>query len=249
MEKLSVVIITFNEERNIRRCLDSIVGVADEIIVIDSLSTDNTKEICMEFKVNFIEQKFLGYINQKNYALSFATNDMVIQLDADEALSDELKESIIKLKQSFRYSGYTMNRLTNYCGKWIHHSGWYPDKKLRLFNRKHGRFGGIDPHDEFILEDNKKLTHISGDLLHYSYYSVDEHYRQAEKFSDIASKAYFEKGIRSNYFKILFSPTFRFLRDYFFLLGFADGITGLKICHIQALTTYKKYVKLKKLQN
>jgi len=248
MEKLSVVIITYNEERNIRRCLESITEVADEIVVVDSLSTDSTKEICEEFNVNFVEQRFLGYIEQKNHALKFASHNFVLSLDADEALSKELKSSILKAKHNFSASGYSMNRLTNYCGKWVRHCGWYPDKKLRLFNHKLGSWGGINPHDEFFFKEKENINHLKGDLLHYSYYSVDEHYHQAERFSDIAAQAYLDKGKKASVFKLLFSPLIRFIRDYIFLLGFVDGSTGIRICYIQALTTYKKYSKLRKLQ-
>jgi len=248
MNKLSVVIITYNEERNIRRCLQSISEIADEIVVVDSLSTDKTKEICEEFHVNFLEQKFLGYIEQKNHALKFASNNYVLSLDADESLSDELKSSILEAKNNYSASGYTMNRLTNYCGKWVHHCGWYPDKKLRLFNHKLGSWGGINPHDEFFFKNKEKVLHLKGDLLHYSYYTVEEHYRQAERFSDIAAKAYLDKGKKPSVLKLVFSPLIRFIKDYVFLLGFLEGSTGLRICYIQALTTYKKYSKLRKLK-
>lgn len=247
MEKLSVVIITYNEERNIRRCLESVIDIADEIVVVDSLSTDATKEICSEFNVVFIEQKFLGYIEQKNHALKFAKYDYVLSLDADEALSPELKNSILSAKSNFNSAGYSMNRLTNYCGKWVHHCGWYPDRKLRLFNHKLGSWGGVNPHDEFFLDGKESTEHLAGNLLHYSYYTVEGHYKQAERFSDIAAKAYFEKGKRGSVLKLWISPIIRFLRDYFILLGFMDGATGLRICYISALTTHKKYHKLLKL--
>lgn len=248
MEKISVVIITYNEERNIRRCLESVITVADEIIVVDSISADNTKEICAEFDVVFKEQKFLGYIEQKNHALKFAKYNFVLSLDADEALSDELKNSILKAKENLMASGYTMNRLTNYCGKWIHHCGWYPDKKLRLFNHKLGSWGGINPHDEFFFNTNENIIHLHGDILHYSYYTVEGHYQQADRFSDIAAEAYFEKGKRSSFINLWFSPIIRFIRDYFFLLGFLDGTAGFRICYISAFTTYRKYKKLINLQ-
>ncbi len=244
MEKLSVVIITYNEERNIRRCLESVDSVADEIVVVDSISTDGTKQICSEFDVVFIEQEFLGYIEQKNDALKFASHDFVLSLDADEALSHELISSILKVKNGFSASGYSMNRLTNYCGTWVHHCGWYPDRKLRLFNRELGNWGGINPHDEFFLNDKKPVIHIKGDILHYSYYTVEEHYKQARRFSDIAAQSYFDKGKKGSIFSLMFSPIIRFIRDYFFYLGFLDGSVGLRICYMSAFTTQMKYSKL-----
>src|SRR6516225_8076489 len=148
MTSVSIVIITFNEEKNIRRCLESVKEIADEIVVVDSLSTDHTKSICKEFGVRFIEQKFLGYIEQKNFALDQAKYDYVLSLDADEAISKELVKSIQEVKQNPESDGYRMNRLTNFCGKWIKHGSWYPDTKLRVFNRKKARWGGINPHDK-----------------------------------------------------------------------------------------------------
>jgi len=132
--QLSVVIITFNEEKNIARCLDSVATIADDIVVVDSFSTDNTKHICEEKNIHFIEHKFDGHIEQKNWAITQAKHQYVLSLDADEALTKELQVEIIKAKNNWQYDGYSFNRLTNYCGVWIKHCGWYPDKKLRLWD-------------------------------------------------------------------------------------------------------------------
>ncbi len=133
MIKISAVIITFNEERHLEKCLNSLVAIADEIVVVDSFSTDKTEAICKKFNVNFIQQKFLGYIEQKNFVISKAKYDYIISLDGDEALSDKLKASILKLKQNWEHDGYYCARLNNYCGQWINHSDWYPNRKLRMF--------------------------------------------------------------------------------------------------------------------
>ena len=247
MDKLSVVIITYNEERNIRRCIESVLKVADEIVVVDSLSTDKTKQICHEYEVQFHEQKFLGYIEQKNFALKFATYDYVLSLDADEALSDELVSSILEVKEDLKYSGYTMNRLTNYCGRWIHHCGWYPDKKLRLFKHKKGSWGGVNPHDEFMFDKSVRTIHLNGDLLHYSYYTLDDHFKQIERFTDIAAGELYGKGKKVSFIKLWLSPVVRFVRDYFFLSGFLDGKSGFRICRLSAYATFLKYKKLKGL--
>ncbi len=247
MVKLSVVIITYNEERNIERCLESVKDVADEIVVVDSISTDNTKAICTKFGVRFIEQPFLGYIEQKNYALTFATFDHVLSLDADEALSPELENSILKAKSDFTATGYTMSRFTNYCGKWIKHCGWYPDTKLRLFDHTKGKWGGINPHDQFFLEAGCTIKHLNGDILHYSYYTRDDHLRQVERFTDIAAQAYYKAGKKPTFIKMWFSPVAKFFRDYFFNLGVLDGKAGFDICVLSAKATYLKYRKLKAL--
>ena len=133
--KLSGVIITFNEQRNIERCLQSLINVVDEIIVVDSFSTDQTKSICKRYNVNFIEQEFLGYIEQKNFALQQTTYNHVVSLDGDEALSKTLQKSILDLKTNWQFEGYYANRFNNFCGQWIKHSDWYPNKKLRVFDK------------------------------------------------------------------------------------------------------------------
>ena len=143
--KVSAVIITYNEERNIKRCLDSIVGVADEIVVVDSYSTDRTEEICKAYHVKFIQHRFFGHIQQKNWAILQATSPYILSLDADEALSDELRLSILKAKKNWTHDGYYFNRLTNYCGKWIRHTSWYPARKLRLWDSRKGSWGGFNP--------------------------------------------------------------------------------------------------------
>lgn len=247
MQKLSVAIITLNEERNIARCLESVQDIADEILVVDSFSTDKTEDICQKYGVRFIKHRFEGYIEQKNYALSQTAFDYVLSLDADEALSDELKASILDAKYHFDADGYTMNRLTNYVGKWIHHCGWYPDTKLRLFKHNKGRWGGTNPHDEFFFGEKANIQHLNGDILHYSFHSLEDHQKQIEHFTDISARANFKKGKNVSFVKLIFSPVIRFIRDYFFLLGFLDGKYGLIICYLSARSVSMKYRKIKEL--
>lgn len=247
--KISVTVITFNEERNIGRCLDSVRDVADEIIVVDSFSTDRTREICLRKGVKFLEHKFDGHIEQKNWAFAQVTNHFVLSLDADEALSEELIKSILNLKKNWDKDGYYMNRLTNYCGKWIYHCGWYPDRKLRLVDSRKGKWGGTNPHDKFIMDQKEELTgFLQGDILHYSYYTRQEHYKQVEYFTGISSAEYFKQGKRAGWIKMISSPVVKFLRDYFVKLGFLDGMAGFTISRISAYATYLKYDKLRKLQ-
>ncbi len=243
MIKLSVVIITFNEEQNISRCLNSVADIADEIVVVDSFSTDKTKEICVSKNVKFIEHKFEGHIEQKNIALGRATYDFILSLDADEALSDQLKSSILQVKQNRTNDGYTFNRFTNYCGKWIRHSGWYPDVKLRLWDRRIGKWQGVNPHDKCVLKQGSKVKHLKGDLLHYSYYTIEEHILQANKFSSIAAGQLFKNNKRIPFIKVLVNPFSKFLRNYFLKAGFLDGYYGFIICTITACETFQKYAK------
>lgn len=244
MIKLSVVIITFNEEQNIGRCLQSVQSVADEIIVVDSYSTDKTEAICKQYQVSFLQHSFEGHIEQKNYALSHAAYDYVLSLDADEALSPDLQQDIMDIKSNWTADGYTFNRLTNYCGKWIRHCGWYPDKKLRLFKRNKASWGGVNPHDKVEMHKQTTVKHIQANLLHYSFYTIREHIEQINKFSTIKAEGLFKKGKKSHLCKMIFSSWFKFFKGYVLKLGFLDGIYGLIICANSGHANFLKYSKL-----
>ena len=246
--KLSAVIITFNEERNIQRCLESLKNVADEIVVIDSFSTDRTEEICRSFDVQFIQNPFEGHIQQKNVAIQAASNDWILSLDADEALTPELQESLIKVKENQEFKGYRFNRLTNYCGHWVKFCGWYPDTKTRLIHRDFGKWEGVNPHDRLELMDNLPVVFLKGDLLHYSYYTREDHLKQIEYFGDIAAKELYRSGGRSNWFKISIKTIAQFFKSYILKQGFRDGATGFTISRLSAYATYRKYLKLLNLQ-
>ncbi|NNC82321.1 MAG: glycosyltransferase family 2 protein [Flavobacteriales bacterium] len=249
MSRLSAVIITYNEERNIRRCLESLQGIADEILVVDSYSSDQTEVICREFDVRFIQNIFAGHIEQKNFAMKQAKYDLILSLDADEALSPELQQSIRSITDRSGDTAYSFNRLTNYCRKWIHHCGWYPDTKTRLWDRRRGKWGGTNPHDKVILHDDVDVSRLNGDLYHYSFYTVEEHMRQIDYFTDISSKAAYENGKWSNVLKLIVKPAFKFFRDYILKLGILDGYYGFIICKNSTYAKYLKYKKLMDLQN
>lgn len=247
MPKISAVIITLNEEKNLDRCLSSLVGVADEILVVDSFSTDKTEEIARRYQARFIQHKFEGYIEQKNWATDQATYDYVLSLDADEMLSETLKESILEVKKNWTHDGYTFNRLTNYCGRWIRYTSWYPSRKLRLYDRRKGQWEGINPHDAFVMKKGSRVKHLKGDLLHYSFYTIGQQINQINKFSELQSVAFYYKGFRTSIFSILLRPIWRFFRDYFIKLGFLDGFYGFVISVNGAYEVYLKYLKLKKI--
>jgi glycosyltransferase involved in cell wall biosynthesis len=247
MDKLSVVIITFNEEKNIERCIRSVLAIADEIVVVDSLSTDRTEEICSRFNVRFISHAFEGYIGQKNFATNQAMNSYVLSLDADEAIDNELAASIAEIKQNFAKDGYSMNRVTNYCGKWIRHGAWYPDRKLRLWNRHKGAWGGVNFHDRFDLKPDCSKGYLKGEILHYSYDSIEAHIAQFNKFTSLSAINMHGNGKKASLTKIYFSPLISFLKGFFIKLGFLDGFYGVMICFVNAFATYMKYVKLRQL--
>jgi glycosyltransferase involved in cell wall biosynthesis len=245
--KLSAVIITFNEEANLERCLTSLTNVVDEIVVVDSFSSDNTKKVAQNFHVRFFENKFEGHIQQKNFAITKASYKHVLSLDADECLSDELKKNIINTKKNWVFDGYSFNRLTNYCGQWIRHCGWYPDEKLRLWDTSKGSWQGQNPHDEFRLLKGAKKGFLKGDLLHYSIGSIKEHLQVIEKFSSIAANEMYNKGIKYARIRSWFHPIAKFIKQFIIRLGFLDGLNGLRVCYNSAYSTHLKYKKLSKL--
>lgn len=241
--KLSVTIITYNEEQNIERCLKSVKGIADEVVVVDSFSTDRTKEICLAYGTRFIENPFQGMIQQKAFSLSLATYRCVLSLDADEALSEKLRESILTIKKNWTADAYLMNRLTNYGGKWIHHSGWYPDRKLRLFDRTKAAWGGQNPHDKVVPLPNAKVQKLSGDILHYFSHNVKQHLDQINRYTEIFQDETVQKGKQISIFALLVKPPFRFFKTYFFKLGFLDGFEGFFIAVLSSYSVFLKYAK------
>ena len=246
--ELSAVIITRNEERNIGRCLASLKGIADDVIVLDSFSTDRTEAIVKEHGARFLQHAFDGHIEQKNRAITHAKYPWVLSLDADEELDERLAGAIKQAMNAPTADGYTVNRLTNYCGGWIRHGGWYPDTKLRLWDSRKGRWTGDNPHDRYELGPGGRVVHLKGDILHYSYNSIDDHYKQVEYFTTIAAKAYFDRGTGAPLVKRLFSPVAKFIGDYLFRLGFLDGTRGFTIARISAYATWLKYQKLHALR-
>ena len=248
MTPLSVVIITFNEEQNIGRCLESVREVADEIIVLDSHSTDNTVSIARNLGAKVTLAPFAGYIEQKNAALALASNDYVLSLDADEALDPILVKSIQAEKNNLQHTAYKMNRCTWYCGRFIRHGSWYPDRKIRLFNRKQAQWGGINPHDKVELKDPAAVGYLKGDILHYSYHSLEDHIRQNNRFSTIAAEAYYKKGKRAKSWHLWIKPCWAFMDSYIFKGGFRDGFFGLVIARNIARLTFMKYYKLRAIE-
>jgi glycosyltransferase involved in cell wall biosynthesis len=242
MVKLSALIITYNEERNISRCLDSLLGVVDEVVVVDSFSKDKTKEIALSKGARFVEHAFEGHIEQKNWAISQATYPHVLSLDADEALSPELRQSILQVKQNWQCEAYAMNRLTNYCGHWIRHGGWYPDTKARLWDSRKGQWGGDNPHDKFELFDpSASLGFLEGDILHYSYYSRQEHQERTSKYGEIGAQALLKRKAKGLFLKQFTNPPLKFFKSYISKLGFLDGSDGLFIAQQAFRETWLKY--------
>lgn len=246
MEKISVVIITFNEENKLARCIESVKPVADEIIVLDSFSTDNTVTVGREAGAVVYQQTFHGYKEQKNAALQFASYNYILSIDADEALSVELINSILLAKEKFMCAAYTMNRCNFFDGRFIRHGLWYPDKKIRLFDRRVAYWGGMNPHDKIVLNENTNTCHLEGDLFHYSFGNINEYIKRNDEISTIAARSLYKKGQRSG-IKIIVNPIWRFFKSYLLRKGFLDGYPGFIIAKNTAAQAYMKYKKLNKL--
>ncbi len=244
MVKISGVIITYNEERNIARCIDSILPVVDEIVVVDSFSKDRTKEICLAKGARFIENPFRSHIVQKNFAIWQAAYPYILSLDADEYLSEELTQSILAIKEKWPMEAYRMNRLSSYGGKWIRYTGWYPDSKLRLWNRTLGVWGGDNPHDKVILHNRKtKVMHLKGSLFHEAYEDVTDFLDKVQAYSEIFAR---EKRflLRSSPFKVFYKTAYSFFFNFFLKFGFLAGFQGTIISLTNANYTFYKYTKL-----
>lgn len=241
--QISATIICLNEAEKIGRCIESLLPVVDEVVVVDSGSTDATVQIAEALGARVSYHAFAGHIEQKNHAASLVQYDWILSLDADEALSDTLQASILAIKQSGapRYEAYWMKRLNNFAGKWVKHGGWYPDKKIRFYRRGLGHWGGTNPHDRIELPANTPTGWLRGDLLHYSYDSLQGFWEQQERFAHIAGEAMFRKGRRLGVLPPWFRAAFRWLRDYVLLAGFLDGKTGWFIARGSAYYTWLKY--------
>mgnify|MGYP001106014654 FL=1 len=246
--KISAVILTLNEERDIERCITSLDGVADDVIVVDSFSTDKTEEMCARLGARFVKHAFEGYGAQKNWAVRQALHPVVLSLDADEALSEGLRESILEAKRRWSADAYSFNRLTNYCGKWIRHCGWYPDVKLRLWDTAKGEWSDDAVHERVRLKDGARSRHLSGDLLHFGFRTISEHVEQVNAFSEMKAAAKRAEGRRTNLGCVLAYPIARFVKGYVLKAGFLDGRHGLYVCAISAVSTFLTYAKLFELQ-
>jgi len=255
---LSVCLITFNEEVNVRACLESVRPLLrrsgrwpDEIVVVDSHSTDGTAAICREYTDRVIVRDWPGHVAQKQFAVDQASHEWVFCIDADERVSPALRREIESALQRAAAGeedadGFAMPRKVFYLGRWITHGGWYPDRKLRLFRKSRGRWGGIDPHDRVILDG--KVKRLSGDLHHHTYRDISAHLKQIDTFTTISARQMFQRGEGRAVLRMLGRAPARFVRMYLLRLGFLDGLPGFVIAVLAAYYVFLKYAKLWELQ-
>jgi glycosyltransferase involved in cell wall biosynthesis len=243
MTEISACIISYNEEKKIEDCLRSLDGVADEIIVVDSLSTDKTVEIATKYTDKITHQAFLGHVEQKNLAVSKAQYDWIVSLDCDERLSPRLKQSIIEIKDHLdHYDAYKMARKTFYAYRFLNHC-WYPDIRVRLFNKHKARWGGVNPHDKVMVEgDNVHM--LCGDIMHYSFDSISAHIQTLDTFTDIGAGEIIKRGKKVTLLTPLSHALWTFIRMYFIQRGFLDGFAGLVVCMLSFMHVFVKYSKV-----
>lgn len=246
MPGISALIITLNEERNIQRCIDSLINVVDEIVVLDTGSSDRTCELAIQKRVRVFSTDWKGYSQTKNEGHKLLNYDWVLSLDADEALSSELQQSILKVKDHLN-GVYRMPRLTNYCGQWIRHGGWYPDKKIRLYQKHEAFWKGDFVHEQLYVLPDLCNTDLKGDILHFSYYSVKEHLGRAKNYAELGAKKIIQQQ-ESIFGKSLINPLVRFIKMYFVKAGFLDGWNGLVIASISSFEVFLKYKKAGELR-
>jgi len=248
--QISAVVITLNEEKTLERCLRSLQGVVDEVVVLDSFSTDGTAAIAHHLGARFHQNPFDGYGPQKRRAIALARHEWILLLDADEALSPELQESILAVKAGpdADRTAYTCNRLTYYCGKAIRHGGWYPDSLVRLWKRGHGGISADAVHEHWEPGAGECApASLRGDLLHYSFPDFASHVQKIARYSEAGAQHDFSRGKRASLLKILLAPTWIFFRSYLFKAGILDGWQGYIIARASATAAWMKYVRLRDL--
>ncbi len=243
--KISATIITLNEERNIARVIESL-RCCDEIVVVDSGSVDRTVEIAAKLGARIVEGAWPGYAAQKNLAAERAAYDWILSLDADESLSEALEGEIWRIKKHGpSHDAYTMPRLAQYLGRWILHSGWYPDRKVRLYDRRKARWVGDYVHESVRVEG--AIGHLESNMLHFTCSSLSEHLRTMDRYTSLAAEQMIANGDRVGWLKLLADPPWTFFRTFVLKLGFLDGVEGLAIAYMAALYNFLKYAKARSL--
>ena len=239
--KISATIITYNEERNIARAIESL-RCSDEILVVDSGSTDRTIEIAGKLGARIVEHPFKGYAEQKNYAAEQAENDWILAIDADESLSEGLEGEILHVKKNGpEYDAYTVPRLAQYLGRWILHSGWHPDRKVRLYDRRRARWAGDFVHESVQVDG--RVGHFRSNLLHFTCDSLSEHLRTMDRYTTLAAEQLVSQGGKIGWSKLLLDPPWTFFKTYVVDRGFLDGAEGLAIAYMAAIYNFLKYAK------
>ena len=242
---ISATIITYNEQTNIARAIESL-RCCDEVVLVDSGSNDRTVEIATNLGARVVEAPWRGYAGQKNFAAEQAAHDWVLSIDADEALSEALEGEIWRIKKSGpEYDAYTMPRMAQYLGRWILHSGWYPDRKVRLYDRRKARWTGDYVHES--VQVGGTIGHLQCNLLHYTFSSISEHLKSMDRYTTLAAEELVARGRTVRWDDLALDPCWTFLRTYFVHAGFMDGTEGLTIAFMAAFYNFLKYAKARNM--
>ncbi len=245
MNKISAIIPTFNEEHNIASAIDA-VSWADEVIVVDSLSSDKTVEIAKQKGVRLLQREYENSASQKNWAIPQATHSWIFLLDADERVTEELKKEIVDLvKKPLEKDAYWIRRSNYFMGKRVRFSGWQGDKVIRLFNRDKCRYQEKHVHSE--IDCSGEIGYLTGKLDHFTVKNIAHYLEKWDRYSTWSAKDHYERGQKPSIFHFVFKPGFRFFRDYILRLGFLDGLTGLIVCTLSSTGIFMRYLKLKQL--
>lgn len=245
---ISVVLITFNEENKIKKTIEAVSSLTDDIIVIDSFSTDATKDICESLGVTFIQKTWAGYGSQKNAGHVYAKYDWILSIDADEVVSAELLQELTNLKFSSEKQVFNIPFKTYFCNILVRYGGWNPQFHIRLFNKKYTEWDALAVHETLKLSADTDIVTLTGTIHHYSYDSLEDYTAKSEKYTDLFAQRLKERGKKSTWIKVYLSPAFTFIKEYFFKLGLLDGAMGFKIACLNYHYTKSKYSKLKKIQ-
>ena len=243
--KISATIITFNEERNLPRAIESL-RCADEIVIMDSGSNDRTVEIAEKLGARVLESPWPGYAKQKNFAAQQASHDWILSLDADESLSEALEAEIWQLKKNgAQFDAYTMPRMAQYLGRWIRHSGWYPDRKVRLYDRRKSQWVGDFVHESVHVDG--RVGELESSILHFTCESLSEHVKTMERYTTLAAQEMAARRVRVPLWRLLLAPAWTFFKSYAVQRGFLDGVEGLIIAYMAAFYTFLKYSKARNM--
>ncbi len=245
---VSAVVITYNEEKNIERCLQSLTRLTDDIVVVDSFSKDNTEDICRKYKVNFLRRKWEGYGPTKNLGNSYAQYDYILSLDADEELSEDLIEEIKRELNNPQFDSFEIPRKSNFCGQWLKFGHWNPESHIRIFRKDKIKWDSSPVHEKLNMEKGTTVKKLKGAILHYTIYSFDQYDHKNDKYSTLAAERLFKEGKKPGFIKLYISPLYRFFHSYILKLGILDGYFGYVIAKETGRVTFQKYNKLKKLR-
>ncbi len=244
--KLSAAIMTFNEERNLERTLKALADICDEIVIVDSGSTDRTKEIAENYKARFIHQSWLGYGKQRNTAIESCNGKWILAVDADEELSPELKQKILEIINGNEDKKvYEINRLSVCFGKQIKHGGWGTSYAVRLFLKTAGRFNDNTVHESFVTQE--EVYKIKEDIYHHSYLTLEDYFSKFNRYTTEGALEYYKKGKKASIGQIIFNPMYKFIRMYIIRLGFLDGVEGFLLASTSSMYSMVKYFKLREI--